>query len=1134
MSPYHRLAVTLLLAAQTGLPFASGAGDGREFVLPAAVQQALTQPGGLGGSDNRSGTTPTPPAGSGPLGKPVVSSAKTTHGVPGAIGLLQPPTEVGAKRIAAKREGWRLPGNRILDQRQGEDGSLRILRGPLLNADLPDRSGRDPLVVAREFLRQAAERLGLEDPDQELNLLRQRHDVQGRTHLRLQQVHQHLPIQDHTLGLHLDANNDLYLLLGHYLPTPQAPVPDPLISAEDAVIAALLAHGEDAIDAPEATPEQVLLRLEDDQLQPAWRLRLALALDDDWTYFISTQDGRLLERRSNLRDGLVNASGTDLQGINRGFNAWQQNGKFYLIDPSTPTPDASYDPLNEGPKTTGDFFLVDFKQTDGVGISIAEPFYPASFSQTTGWDPAAVSAAWNVRKVHEYFRDVHGRNGIDNAAQNLLVGLHFQSQYNNAFWNGTWMVFGDGDGETFTNLAGCLDVAAHEMSHGVIGDTAALVYRNQPGALNESIADVLGVLVDRDDWRIGEECTVAAPGHIRDLQTPASGITPQPSRMSEFINLPNNQGGDWGGVHINSGIPNQAAYQVAESIGRDALEAIWYRALDLYLHPLSGFIEARTSTLQAAEDLYGVDSNEALAVAAAWDLVEVEPGFIPEPSDTTPNSAAAAPGADNLIYLYPADGYPNDPYNEPHIPFFQTLPRPFNGFSAQQNQQLTNVRYAYWSRPAVWTDQYGTHVLFIGTDHNIYRKTIGDNNLYQYTNSGNLLSIAISPDGRQLAYVTDDKDNHIYVLDFDTGQTRDFTLVPSDYQENGSASLSTIYYPDAIAFDYLGRYVAFDALHCVDASNSPCSPASGGYRYWSIGILDLATNRQLYPFTGQSPDVSIGFPTFASNNHHLLLADHEEPNRWRQLSIDFSTGAVTTLWDYGANRSYGIGSFWGGDDHISLQLDGGIWSLALNPDGSSDPDSATRLNPYFAGMPLMHRSGVRDLSGSLLMEPSPLDFGSVPLGNTVSRNLTLTNDGTRDLEILSITSDSAEFTHNGSPLLLPIGAQIALTLKFSPVGISGSHSATLTLTSDATQGSHTLNLIGTATNACGPYGADRQLQSITLTSGQTLACSASASYTLGPLATLQANSDLSLTAPRITLKPGVQALSGSRLRLKTK
>ena len=183
--------------------------------------------------------------------------------------------------------------------------------------------------------------------------------------------------------------------------------------------------------------------------------------------------------------------------------------------------------------------------------------------------------------------------------------MHYGVDYDNAFWNGERMVFGDGDGEIFTGFTGSLSVIAHELSHGVIEDEGGLVYRGQSGALNESIADVFGALVeqhhlgqtvDEASWLIGEGIfTDAVEGRaLRSLAAPGTaydddvlGRDPQPAHMDGYVVTRD----DNGGVHINSGIPNHAFYRTAMALGGHAWERagrIWYRTITSGTLPVDG------------------------------------------------------------------------------------------------------------------------------------------------------------------------------------------------------------------------------------------------------------------------------------------------------------------------------------------------------------------------------------------------------------------------------------------------------------------------------------------------------------------------------------------------------------------
>jgi len=241
--------------------------------------------------------------------------------------------------------------------------------------------------------------------------------------------------------------------------------------------------------------------------------------------------------------------------------------------------------------------------------------------------------------VYDFYKDLFNRNSLDNRGMSLTSVVHYGSRYNNAFWNGYKMVYGDGDGSYFAPLSGDLDVVAHEMTHGVTSNSADLAYEYQSGALNESMSDVLGVLVqtydkynvanggqwtfNSSDWVVGDEIyTPKVSGDaLRSLANPT--LYDQPAHMNNYQNLPNTQSGDWGGVHINSGIPNKAAYLVAQNIGCEKTARIYYRALTVYFNSTTNFSQARLGLIQAATDLYGANSIEVQAVSNALTSVGI-------------------------------------------------------------------------------------------------------------------------------------------------------------------------------------------------------------------------------------------------------------------------------------------------------------------------------------------------------------------------------------------------------------------------------------------------------------------------------------------------------------------------------
>ena len=236
-------------------------------------------------------------------------------------------------------------------------------------------------------------------------------------------------------------------------------------------------------------------------------------------------------------------------------------------------------------------------------------------------DPAVDEAYDGLGGTFDLLWEEFGRNSIDDKGMALNATVHYGEQYNNAFWDGTQMVFGDGDGVIFNRFTIAPDVEGHELAHGVIGATAGLEYRNQSGALNESISDGIGAMVkqrmlghtsEQADWLIGAGLltsgingvalrSMKAPGSAYD--DPKLGKDPQPDHMENFVETT----ADYGGVHINSGIPNKAFYTAAMALGGHSWERagkIWYQTLiDSRLSSTATFIEFATLTADNANTL---------------------------------------------------------------------------------------------------------------------------------------------------------------------------------------------------------------------------------------------------------------------------------------------------------------------------------------------------------------------------------------------------------------------------------------------------------------------------------------------------------------------------------------------------
>jgi Zn-dependent metalloprotease len=241
--------------------------------------------------------------------------------------------------------------------------------------------------------------------------------------------------------------------------------------------------------------------------------------------------------------------------------------------------------------------------------------------------------------AYELFHSVYGRDSIDGKGLRLDAVVHFGQPYANAFWTGSHLVFGDGDGKALVGFTKSIDVIAHELAHGVIEFTCNLEYHGQSGALNESMADVFASLVKQHalkqkaseaDWMIGAGVLgPAVPGvALRSLKAPGTAYVgdDQVSNRSAYIETPDTDAGDWGGVHRNSGIPNHVFYLLATRLGGYAWEDaghIWYDTL-LALEPTADFRTCAETTYRLAGQRFGANSRQQLEVAHAWATVGID------------------------------------------------------------------------------------------------------------------------------------------------------------------------------------------------------------------------------------------------------------------------------------------------------------------------------------------------------------------------------------------------------------------------------------------------------------------------------------------------------------------------------
>lgn len=725
------------------------------------------------------------------------------------------------------------------------------------------------------------------------------------------------------------------------------------------------------------------------------------------------------------------ASGTDLLGISQSFKVWFDDVDTYtLYDPSF-LDLSGMEELNTGIEieATGETVIYSDASADNNLLE-----YFTSSDLTSGWDLAAVSGISNTYAAVNYFKDTFARNGLDDANMNNLLITGFKEDPNAAFWNGSFAVFGEGDGVAFNSLVGCQDVVAHVLSQGVIDHTANLKNEFQSGALRLALADIFAVMVDDTNWTIGEDCTLADPKYLRSLFSPFSGVQSRADQMDKYRSPSFSD--DRGDVTYNSGIPSRAAYLMAEGLEDEGLSSItraktaqvFYRAMTQLLLPNAQFIDARRETLQAAADLYGPVSAEVTAVGQAWDEV----GVLDDdsvPGSTVPTLAAENTGDDVFVYLRTASGgYDLHLQN-------QTTPA--------DNKALVHTQKAKLQRPMVVTTTVGedevTYVYFVGADSNIHRLNLNASTELRLSNSGDVASIAVSPDNQTLAFVSNSDLAAINIIDLsesiDTVVATHPVLATA---ENLEAEIGSM------AFDYSSRQLVFDVAFCQSLPGDTCP--TGGYQYHGVRVMDMETGLVDKPMPDQPVNVAIANPTFAANSPHVLVMDWLDSRVNGVVTskvISYNTLAIgankmQTVIDLGTGPTAveGIPSFWGGDDYVTFQQeDSGVVStyrVPLNSDWSGDSATKARLSFLESLYPAMHRASPRDLTPSVTLSSTDLQFGVVLVGDSAELSVEITNTGPVDVEIetISITHITNAFSHDGGYSFLPRGESITLGLSY--------------------------------------------------------------------------------------------------------
>jgi bacillolysin len=503
----------------------------------------------------------------------------------------------------------------------GKDAKVNWKKGQtvpsFVHGKLSTKAYKDKAAI-KQFLKENKGRYQL-DTAKDLTLLDVQTDELGSTHYNFVQSVQGIPVDGAKFKVHTDKNGIITAVNGDVFPEASSYFKGALKAqlTKDAALdqswkaikvtkAETLTHAEEgptiSAHKVEDTVEKVELVVykKGNEFNLAYKTNLQFIqpYPANWVVYVDAINGSVLDSYNAVADG----TGVGVLGDTKTLNTYYSSGTYYLYDITKPMAGVIETRTAKNRSLLPGSYSVD---PDNI-------FNAAS-------QRADVDAHYYAGAVYDYYKNTFNRNSFDNNGATIRSTVHYGRNYNNAFWNGAQMVYGDGDGTTFRSLSGALDVVAHEITHAVTERTAGLEYQYQSGALNESFSDVFGVFLDKGDYLMGEDVYTPnkAGDALRSLSSPS--LYGQPEHMNNYVNTTS----DNGGVHTNSGIPNKAAYLTISNLGTAVSEKIYYRALTVYLAPQSDFSDARAALLAAAADLYGSGSTQYNAVATSWSQVGV-------------------------------------------------------------------------------------------------------------------------------------------------------------------------------------------------------------------------------------------------------------------------------------------------------------------------------------------------------------------------------------------------------------------------------------------------------------------------------------------------------------------------------
>ncbi|HEY9565026.1 MAG TPA: M4 family metallopeptidase [Nocardioides sp.] len=466
-------------------------------------------------------------------------------------------------------------------------------------------------------------------------------DADGTTHARIDRTYRGLEVVGGDLVVHQDASGTLEGVSQSLLQKLSLGV-KPGVSSSSAERKSLAAQANEAITGLKLLDAAELV-IDATGTTPtlAWRT-LAGGLQANGTpsrlaTYVDAKTGSVIRQEQQIVN--VEGTGNTLYSGSVPINVSGSDGSYTLTDPAHGNAKVT----DMGNKQDSVLCTVlSIGCSNGSTITSADTVF--GNGSNSDRQTAAADALYGHAETFDYFKSVHGRNGIFGNGTAAPSRVHYGNKYVNAFWDGEKMTYGDGDGVDFGPLVS-LDVSGHEMSHGVTENTAGLTYSGESGGLNEATSDIFGTMVefhagnsvDQGDYYIGEQFDLKNHEGFRRMDKPSADGASQDCWTSGTKNLD---------VHYSSGVGNHFFYLLAEGsgaktiggkshssptcnnstiagIGRDKAAKIWFRALTTYFTSGTTYAQARVGTLSAAKDLYGTGSTEYAAVAAAWSAVSV-------------------------------------------------------------------------------------------------------------------------------------------------------------------------------------------------------------------------------------------------------------------------------------------------------------------------------------------------------------------------------------------------------------------------------------------------------------------------------------------------------------------------------